>query len=346
MDVSVKHIPIDNSFMGMVRQDPVVSNKREQSILLNQRFPDIVGRIKRKLDGFEDMSWVPVCRSKRDLRKLDCISFIADDKKSNVPIFDDYLHNTPIDGTDSFISLPFLNEGVIKYYQGYNGIDDKLLNYIYFKVLDVDVDNRRFKAHLDVYEQAETFIYFLGLDVDCHGDDLSISNFIINEDYLMLAHESNLLTNVEEIAYKSLFSDIDFKSEKYRKEKDGRGSNYCGIFLKVFHRLNKQIQDSYVPKESSSSNRTLTVERKDRKTGKRRVIFLGGPTLTCAKNTKLRFKNGTIERHTMVWGVRGHWRHYKDGRVIYIRPYEKGPERGKAQKAAKEYRVSQELHLL
>ena len=337
-EVSVKHIPIENSFMGMNKTDPKFSTKKEQSIMLNQRFEDIANRIRNKLDGSLDDSWFPVYKSRRDLKKLDCISFVEKGTKQNIEAFNDLIHKTELTGTDVFESLPFLEEGVIKYYQKYNDVKEEWLNYIYFRLLNVDLEKHEFTVRIDVYECAEAYIYFMGCDLECHGDIVTTSNLLINEDYFQLAHESHLLTNTEEIAYLSLFSDIDFRDKKYQDDRSARASNYTAIFLKVFKVLNAKIRDSYSPREVSSSGRKLTVERKDRKTGKRRVIFLGGPTLTCKSGTKLKFKNGTIQRHTMVWGVRGHYRHYKDGKVVYIRPYEKGPERGKTPKTAKEYR--------
>lgn len=33
------------------------------------------------------------------------------------------------------------------------------------------------------------------------------------------------------------------------------------------------------------------------------------------------------ERHTDKWGVLGHWRTYKNGKKVWIKPFEKGPKR-------------------
>jgi hypothetical protein len=45
-----------------------------------------------------------------------------------------------------------------------------------------------------------------------------------------------------------------------------------------------------------------------------------------------------FERHTLCWGVRGHFRHYKSGRVVFIKPFEKGKLRGqKEQRVKKDY---------
>ena len=38
-------------------------------------------------------------------------------------------------------------------------------------------------------------------------------------------------------------------------------------------------------------------------------------------------ETGQLLRKTMAWYVCGHWRHYQDGKTIFIQPYWKGPLR-------------------
>ena len=48
------------------------------------------------------------------------------------------------------------------------------------------------------------------------------------------------------------------------------------------------------------------------------------------KAAALPAENGRgYDRHCPAWGVRGHWRHYRSGKVVFIRAHVKGPERGK-----------------
>lgn len=53
-------------------------------------------------------------------------------------------------------------------------------------------------------------------------------------------------------------------------------------------------------------------------------------------------KEKTIKRHTNVWMVSGHLRHYKSGKVIFISSYPKGPERDKNTPKKREYDLPQE----
>lgn len=53
-------------------------------------------------------------------------------------------------------------------------------------------------------------------------------------------------------------------------------------------------------------------------------------------------KEKIVKRHTSVWMVFGHLRHYKSGKVIFISSYSKGPERDKKVPNKKEYDLPQE----
>ena len=43
------------------------------------------------------------------------------------------------------------------------------------------------------------------------------------------------------------------------------------------------------------------------------------------------------ERRCPGWPVRGHWRHYRSGKTVYIAPYTKGPERDTRECPGREY---------
>ena len=50
---------------------------------------------------------------------------------------------------------------------------------------------------------------------------------------------------------------------------------------------------------------------------------------TLKKNWKTKVERKKAEIRCLAWGVRGHFRHYKDGRVVFVHPYVKGKERDK-----------------
>ena len=58
-------------------------------------------------------------------------------------------------------------------------------------------------------------------------------------------------------------------------------------------------------------------------------------TYTLKKGWKTKANRKKAEIHCLAWGVRGHWRHYKSGKVVFIAPFVKGKERAKY--AGKDY---------
>lgn len=59
---------------------------------------------------------------------------------------------------------------------------------------------------------------------------------------------------------------------------------------------------------------------------KPRHIVIGNVSIALREGSKLTRKK-VLERKCTCWSVRGHVRHYKDGRTIWIKPYKKGSDR-------------------
>lgn len=59
---------------------------------------------------------------------------------------------------------------------------------------------------------------------------------------------------------------------------------------------------------------------------KPRHIVIGNVSIALREGSKLTRKK-VLERKCTCWSVRGHVRHYKDGREIWIKPYKKGSDR-------------------
>ena len=49
--------------------------------------------------------------------------------------------------------------------------------------------------------------------------------------------------------------------------------------------------------------------------------------------------SGTHKINCPCWSVRGHYRHYKSGKVVFVKNYEKGKEKGKINPKDKFYGV-------
>lgn len=55
-----------------------------------------------------------------------------------------------------------------------------------------------------------------------------------------------------------------------------------------------------------------------------KVLVYQLPSVTDEMKSRIRKHIEVIVRHCEAWGVRGHYRHYKNGTVVYIKPYVKG----------------------
>lgn len=52
-------------------------------------------------------------------------------------------------------------------------------------------------------------------------------------------------------------------------------------------------------------------------------------------------QNQKINRRCLAWSVRGHYRHYKNGKVVFVEQYMKGKKRGEPRYEPKQYKVAQ-----
>ena len=305
---------------------------------LEKRLPSIIKRIEDNpglvsMDDLDNLQHLPMVRTKRDLKAFDKISFIVKHENKNCELFNTFMLDPKIP-TELSISKfrPFLDEGVISWIANTGSKTD-----MYFKLLDYDEENEIMDIHMDIYSGGW---FETTMDVRYHELRSCSSSFITAEDIYAACHKAGILTNVEKENYEQLFGTDGYSKDnpERRASAEKNAQYYAGKFLSTFYILNQIIEDSYKESDSSETiGKTIRVEKKNRITGKRNVIFLGGAHMSCTPNTKLKFKNGVIARHTLAWGVRGHFRHHKDGRISYIRPYEKGPERNKGLKKPKNY---------
>ena len=67
--------------------------------------------------------------------------------------------------------------------------------------------------------------------------------------------------------------------------------------------------------------------KKKHKRGKRKTVYVKRHVIN-ADDLVRTTAGASVERHTLVWYVIGHWRTYKNsGKKIFIKPYWKGPLR-------------------
>jgi len=72
-----------------------------------------------------------------------------------------------------------------------------------------------------------------------------------------------------------------------------------------------------------------------------REIHIGDICINLGKHSGTK-KSGVMHRKCLCWGVRGHKRYYKSGKVVYIKPYKKGRDRMKIDPDGKTYKLKGE----
>lgn len=89
------------------------------------------------------------------------------------------------------------------------------------------------------------------------------------------------------------------------------------------------------------AERNLETEgKKQRKNKKHNKIFLLDEIVEYVSANDLASSGqGTNQIQCPCWSVRGHYRHYKSGKTVFIKSYEKGKERGKIAPKDKVYMV-------
>lgn len=102
---------------------------------------------------------------------------------------------------------------------------------------------------------------------------------------------------------------------------------FANVQKRAFKSGNKVIK-------SQRRNHETTVRQGDYRDTKSVIKLSGSMTLSIESFKKSEVPK-EIVRHCEAWGVRGHYRHYKNGNVVYIAPYIKG--KGRLKK--KEYLV-------
>lgn len=93
---------------------------------------------------------------------------------------------------------------------------------------------------------------------------------------------------------------------------------WYGIQIALLHPVVKSV---------FNKPRTETVKTTSTKhCKKRRTAYIKRHVIN-AEDIKMAITSASIERHTLVWYVIGHWRTYKSGCKVFVQPYWKGPLR-------------------
>lgn len=257
-------------------------------------------------------------------------------------------------------SMPFVDEGVL--------VVDKKTNPFkaHFKTTDYNKETGKGNLHITLYQKE-------------HNDYSWLCSFLL-EDYNFFINPMQALSEAKGnqnpitlglLAYGVIndkFGD-DIPNEnknlikrglykyssysQYAEEELVKTALYITDTLCVFSYINKQLEQyKDVEQINAQQDKPAKVDRNKKviyecqgTVDKRKYLLIGKDvTVTVGDKSHLQTstvnQKKTIRRLVDVWSVRGHIRHYKSGKEIYIHPYQKGRNRATEKPQPKTYIIA------
>lgn len=187
--------------------------------------------------------------------------------------------------TDSIAINPFLEEGIMNIEAMFYGTRGTFQ--LYFKVVEEGIYYNLLGRPLDFFHDNEG-------KVSIDGKEISETEYFqsIDSDEGLWAIEQTVVHCIKSFCY------CMYYIERVRED-----PKYVDV-----HKERKTITKK--PKGGKGKNRKVVLNK---------TIY----RVTYDENFK-GYESRTFERHTESWTVSGHPRHYKNGKVIFIKPYVKG----------------------
>ena len=251
--------------------------------------------------------------------------------------------------------IPFITNGVMMF-------DTKQETmYYHFTVSEIGIEEGYIKLNVDIYSFYNDLfskVIYLECILNENKDGKVVCTFTKGKHdfhyYHELINDKNddnfKLTNLEEFVFKNKYADfLLYLNSKHSNEYNLRPDlihpfSICMVYLN--NCIEKQCLNNKNNSRHESTNHDHVVKLAESKnnTVKDRTIIINGIKIQKGKNSQIKTRQGNviINRHTQVWSVAGHIRHYKDGRTVYINSYKKGPGRYKEDHTRKIYKLKTE----
>lgn len=316
----------------------MITQKTNLSFSIEKDFYPVMHKLTKSLsdDGY--------VKSFREIKKMDRIEFGKDAFEMT-----DIIEKSDINYSNFLMHIPFINEGVLKCYYFNDSV------YVYFKVKDVNASEKTISLFMDIYKYNNgNYMKFVDLNCTLRHDANDGSCFIVYEDakygidYIHEKYEKrnkidDLKLSKEELMTYGLFRGLHIN--KMEEILDGTAnadkelmeiiSVFNGCILAVNTYIDREKGEKKVKKTYKSKNKNKSVVIDCNSTDITQVekinyIIIHGIMVKKSKeNSQIKTNSSgrIINRQTQVWGVVGHFRHYKSGKTIYIQPYRKGPGR-------------------
>ena len=163
-----------------------------------------------------------------------------------------------------------------------------------------------------------------------------ISGHEFHDRYFIYEENSERIT-VKDLDGKRLFyynrgedlTDMNFKDVKGVKKDEALDNIRLSVYALAIRNIKQYIMnESYKRKVIVKNN--MTVEgTNDYKDLKKKINDHKGQYIACLLKDIVNYATviGHKEIHCECWSVRGHFRHYKNGKIVWVKSYEKGTKR-------------------
>lgn len=205
-----------------------------------------------------------------------------------------------------------LNEGVIKIKSGKSNY---LFSLVHFKIIEEKV----YITKYGYFEGVKQIKYF------CGGKD----SFIKLQDGLSLFYNNENIDNMELNNMPVSNEFIEYMKLKYGNSyREHLGFYFVeSTFKYISILIYSQLNEEYVLKQTKIHTKKVQ-SKKDKRAGKKPKIKLTKQTIITLNTdhiqTPTEEEKREYERHTFGWNVRGHWREYRSGNKIWIKPQTRG----------------------
>ena len=164
--------------------------------------------------------------------------------------------------------------------------------------------------------------------IEDHKDYILIEHYIYSKhDYYLKQSLAIQVTGVinNKFNYKTLVKDCD----------DNEFTNFIG-YIELLMLYVIYVKDNPLIKYKTVKRSRVTTQKNNTSTQKRTsVLKIGEKTIYTIEGNKediTNFKKTTYNRYKDSWEVQGHYRRYKNGKVVFIQGYIKGKKDGQTSK--------------
>lgn len=259
------------------------------------------------------------------------------------------IENAQIDDSNFYLLIPFINTGVIKLHL----LKETL--YINFTVKEVNMNEKTVIVYLDTYKYScgyysKLFDLTYKISYNKSGThDIFYQDFKYESNYIFDNYDLDKILTSDERKNFVIFQETHEFNVSNIEEFSERILFYINLFNNCIQAINNYIEMNKSKGKSRYNKKNKTNESEvindvidttnTEVYHKKNEIIIGGIKFKKGENSQIKIRNGNILRRTEVWGVVGHLRHYKNGKVVYIEPYIKGPARLDKEPEQKIYKV-------